>query len=482
MSGTYQSRVFTFISKRTDRLKDTCVKGLRHLKVAVVWTGQILLYPLQLLAEKIGNFQPQLAPPPPQKSLPQPASDINIEQALESIVEAGYPIEIADIADIAGSIVDDWSVIDENIWNSGRELIANQSQKATYHSRTSSQVRSRKPIIRGLSSLLSDRQLVLVTTENELLDLLTISQQQEIRRQIGLDIAIAWHQWRADKIASERSAPQISDDRQILLDETTNRWLEIEREHLTHPTLYLQSEIEPIEPDLPPPTLRDRLQNWWQNVTNDRAESQPVTSKNQLELPSSKYPFTPQPPRLNRFVDLPQLPPIIESQPTPIQERPVLDTLTKLQPNWLKNWFSYYRDYLHIPSKQDSNIVHQPAEFKLIPIDPEPQKVKYTEIVKRQNFSLNKRGSESKQAAGKISKQFDLDSEDYLDLTGGKISKQIDLDPEYSPDWIEADSELIGYSRSPLARFLAWLDRIILSIENWLIKMWEIITNNPARN
>jgi hypothetical protein len=480
MSGTYQSRVFTFISKRTDRLKDTCVKGLRHIKVAVVWTGQILLYPLQLLAQKLGSFQPQLAPPPPQKSLPQPASDINIEQALESLVEAGYPIEIADSA---GLTVDDRAIIDENIWNNRREIIANQSQEATYNSRTSNEVRSRKPIIRGLSSVLVDRQLVLVTTENELLDLLTISQQQEIRRQIGLDIAIAWHQWRASRIATDRSAPQISTDRQqVLLDETTDRWLEIEREHLTNPALLLNCEIDPIEPKLPSPTLRDRLQNWWQNVTNDRSEFQPVLPKDRLELPSSNYPFVPQPPRLNRFVDLPQLPPIIESQPTPSQDRPALDTLAKLQPDWLKNWFNYYRDYLHIPSQQDSNIVHQPAEFKLIPLDPEPQKVKYAEIVKRQNSSLNKREADREQAGGKISKQINLDSEDCLDWTDGKISKQVNLDPEYFPDWIEADSELIGYSRSPLARFLAWLDRIVLAIENWLIKIWELITNNPARN
>ncbi|AFY93849.1 hypothetical protein [Chamaesiphon minutus] len=480
MSGTYQSRVFTFISKRTDRLKDTCVQGLRHLKVAVVWTGQILLYPLQLLAQKLENLQPRLAPPPPQKSLPQPASDINIEQALESIVEAGYPIEIADSAEL---IVDDWSVIDENIWNNGGELIANQSQEATYNFHTSSQVRSHKPIIRGLSSLLTDRQLVLVTAENELLDLLTVSQQQEIRRRIGLDIAIAWHQWRASKIATDRAAPEFSTDRQqVLLDETTDRWLEIEREHLTNPTLFLNSEIDPIEPALPSTTLRDRLQNWWQNATKDRAESQPVAPKAQLELPSSNYPFTPRSPRLNRFVDLPQLPPIVESQPTPNQARPVLDTLAKLQPNWLKSWFSYYQDYLYIPSKQDSYIVHQPAEFKLIPIEPEPQKIEYTEIIKRQNSSLNKRGSENKQAAGKISKQIDLESEVSQDWAGGKISKQVNLDPEYFPDWIEADSELIGYSRSPLARFLAWLDRIVLAIENWLIKMWEMITNNPARN
>jgi hypothetical protein len=463
MPGNYQSRVFTFIHKRTDRLKDTCAKGLRHLKVAVVWTGQILFYPIQLLAQAAKIFPPQLAPPPTQRSLPQPAPDINIEQALASIVEAGYPIEIDERHGVA--TVDDWSVIDESIWNTGYGMTPTQSQDAIYHPYRSGRVRSKKPIIRGLSSLLSDRQVVLVTTDNELLDLLTISQQQEIRRRIGIDIAIGWHQWRASQLAASQSTFQISSHEQPFLNNSTDdRWLEIEGKNLAEQSLLLHGEIDLKERELRPPTMGDRWRNWLQNFTPVQPEpssSNKVASV--LELPPAQYPFTPQPPRFNRLADLPQLPPIVEAETNPRQSNLVLSSIGKLSPNWLKTWFDYYRDYLYIPAKTDSQIIHQPSEFKLVPIEPESQKVKYTVITQQQNSSIS---SQSKD----------------LDRSTSKISKHVAKDLEYTPDWIETDAEPIGYSRSPLARFLAWLDQIVLAIENWLIKIWDMITNNPARN
>ncbi len=470
MSGNYHSRVFTFINKRTDRLKDSCAKGLRHLKVAVVWTGQILLYPLQLLARAIEIFPPQLAPPPPQKSLPQPAADINIEQALDLVVEAGYPIllqrgsanEIAQQGELAA--VDDWSIIDENIWNTGSGMTPTKSHDAIYHPRAAGRVRSKKPLIRGISSLLSDRQLVLVTTENELLDLLTISQQQEIRRQIGIDIAIGWHQWRASQLAASQASPQISSyERPFLQNQTDDRWLEIEGQNSAEQSLLAQAKADAKERDLRPPTLRDRLHNWFQNITPTQSEPSNITSSTGLELPASQYIFTPQPPKNNRFLDLPQLPPIIEAESASSQDNRILESIGSFSPNWLKNWFNYYRDYLYIPSKIDSQIVHQPSEFKLVPIEPAPQKVRYTDLTKKQTTSIS------------------IQAKD-LEIDAGKITKQIDREIKYAPDWIEAESELIGYSRSPLARFLAWLDRIFLAIENWLIKIWEMITNNPAQS
>jgi hypothetical protein len=462
MSGNYQSRVFTFIHKRTDRLKDTCAKGLRHLKVAVVWTGQILLYPIQLLAQATKIFPHQLEPPSTQRSLPQPAPDINIEQALDLVLEAGYPIAIDERHGVA--TIDDWSVIDESIWNTGNGMTPTKSQDATYHPHRSGRVRSKKPIIRGISSLLSDRQVVLVTTENELLDLLTISQQQEIRRRIGIDIAIGWHQWRASQLAANQSTYQISAREQPWLNnETEDRWLEIEGKNLAEQSLLSHSEIDLKERELRPPTLGDRWRSWLQNFIPTQSESSSNTLGSAHELPATKYPFTPQPPRINRFVDLPQLPPIVETELNPSQDNLVRSSIGKLSPNWLTTWFNYYRDYLHIPSKTDSQIIHQPSEFKLVPIEPEPQKVKYTEITQQHNSSISPQVTDLEGAASEIAKQFARDL-------------------EYTPDWIEADAESIGYSRSPLARFLAWLDRIVLSIENWLIKIWEIITNNPARS
>jgi hypothetical protein len=456
MSGNYQSRVFTFISNRTNQLKDTCTKGLRHLRVAVVWSSQILLYPLHLLAQTSKIFQPQLPSPPQQRSLLQPVSDINIEQALDLVVGSGSPIIITE----SGSLVfDDTRTavpkrIAENSLNIERyDPNTDDWEISSYSPRRSPQVTARKPIIRGLSSLLIDRQLVLVTTENGLLNILTISQQQEIRRRIGIDLAINWHQWHTDKLANSYSSQKISANQQLFLtDETLTQ--QLASDDNSSSSLFDSSKEK----------LNQRWSNWFQKF-NTKSTSKKSSIQEELitsikpqsphQLPSADYSFTPQPPTTDRSWEFPQLPPIVENQIAPSQDRPIQDTISKLQPDWLKQWWNYYRDYLYIASKNDGKIVHQPAEFQLIPIEPKPQKIRLKQLQKQQSLREH---------------------------ISSELSVKIHRNLEYNQDWIEADSETIGYSKSPLAKLFAWLDRVLLKIENWLIKIWDTITNRSIKS
>jgi hypothetical protein len=461
MPGNYQSRVFTFISKRTDRLKDTCAKGLRHIKVAVVWTGQILIYPLQLLAQKIGSFQPQLAPPPPQKSLPHPASDINIEQALDLVVSSGYPIEIAsptalkveqrsasdlrsiDPTTIGITISDGDRIPEEWEWEIERTPVRSR------------QVIRTKPIVRGLSSLLIDRQLVLVTTENELLDILTLAQQQEIRRRIGMDLAIDWSQWHHQLSSTDRPGKQLA--------KAEKSW-RIDGSSIDRDLIQLSS----VDRDLRSPKLLARLHDWWQNLTvTPTSTPQSIftgksTSDLPPQLPPHSYPFTPQPPRSSRWLDLPQLPPFIENSPATAEDRPVLATLAKLQPDWLNQWWSYYREYLYIPAKSELEIIQQSAEFQLTP------------VVRQSDLKI--------EAARKTKFRATPKHQQLLGRVTGQLSSQSFKNIEYQPDWIETTSETIGYKTSLLNRLLAWLDLIMLKIENWLIKIWQLITDRTIKD
>jgi hypothetical protein len=476
MSGNYQSRVFTFLNKQANELKNSCTKGLRHIKVAVVWSGQILFYPIHLIAQTVKNLQPQLPPPPQQKSLPTPpASDINIERVLDSLVSAGYPIEIASAAAITretrkSNDLYKWhpesyktalatAEDDEEDW----ELAAATPSRFSRVTRT-------KPIVRGLSSLLIDRQLVLVTTENELLDILTISQQQEIRRRIGVDLAINWQQWQTNNLPHHQHRQALAADRQrSSIVGVASRY-----ENRT-PTTPL--ELTAAEKSDRSPNLIDRFRNWWQELNPNLSDlelenspesidptvggaSQNENRKSPAQLAPAAYSFTPQPPNSSRFLDLPQLPPIFETDLSPNPENPILATIVKLQPDWLKQWLNYYRDYLYIPAKdEDLQIIHQPAKFELIPLvqPPEtiinlatPEKIKFRDVADRQQS---------------------------IEQSSGKLSKQSFQNLEYQPDWIETDAETIGFDRSPVARLLAWLDKLMLQFENWLIKIWNLITN-----
>jgi hypothetical protein len=455
MPEPHKSRVFTFIGNRTNQLKNTCAKGLRQLKVVVVWSSQILLYPLQLLAQtKI--FQPQIPSPPPLPVLPQPVPDINIEQALDLVEVAGHPIQIIDKAEIA---VDDWSYIDDSLWNTSYGNTAVKSQEIAYSPRAASQLTAPKPTIQGLSSLLSDRRIVLVTTANELLDILTPEQQQEIRRRIGIDLATTWYQWQTNitqqfATDNDRSLPrELNGNRQLLLDRQT---------------------IAERDRELRPENFFDKLRHWFRKLQNPPQSVdlplQPeiiseIEQRAPQQLAPATYIFTPQPPKFDRYLDLPQLPPIsqpdLPSHLEPESRFNPTDIIAKFQPNWLKQWWSYYRDYLYIPAEDESAIVHQPAEFELIPIETTPSKIKAKQPDRVDRISPD------------LSPQQPQLEQTHSIARTTKFNRQL----EYHQDWIEAESEPIGYSQSAFARLLAYLDRLMLRLENWLIGIFTAITD-----
>jgi hypothetical protein len=471
MSENYQSRVFTFVRKRTNQLKDTCTQGLRHLKVAVVWSGQILLYPIHLLAQTTKIFQSQL-PSPPQQSVLPPVAEIEIEAALELIVEAGYPIVLAvsggslAIEDTHSSQLSQVSsarkalsvMVNENSANIEQyDADTDDWEVSSYSPSGSRQVTTRKPIIRGLSSLLLDRQLVLVTTENEILDILTSSQQQEIRRRIGIDLAMAWYQWHTEKLTDSHSPQQLLAKQQLALAaETGSTQLEIDSARGTL-----------CDQDTSSSNLFKRLQDWLKDLVPQPSEqissargsvNDEIESVYQHQFPAASYSFTPQPPRIERLLELPQLPPIIETELVSSQNHSIQSVIVKFQPNWLKQWWSYYREYVYIPAQDDHQVIKELAEFELIP---------FGQPITTQIRSI----SEPIRVSEVSNKQQSIAE------TSGQLAQKISEDIEYQQDWIEADSELIGYSKSPLAKLLAWLDRVLLQIENWLIKTWKMITN-----
>ncbi|MBF2016991.1 MAG: hypothetical protein IGS23_17690 [Rivularia sp. T60_A2020_040] len=57
--------------------------------------------------------------------------------------------------------------------------------------------------IQGIASQLSNHNLVLVTSENEILDILTLSQQQTLQNKIISEIANYWRSWRLSQVKQE---------------------------------------------------------------------------------------------------------------------------------------------------------------------------------------------------------------------------------------------------------------------------------------
>lgn len=436
MSEPYQSRVFTFINKRTHQLKDACATGLRHLKVAVVWSGQVLFYPIHLAIAAIRQIQPQLPPPRQQPILPQPRADIDIEQALALVETAGYAIEksparfsfreaspaiVVTGTDELGAL----ATVDRPVFDLDSNLATDAAATITVSYIADRAVVATKPIIRGLSSLLGDRSLVLVTTTNEILDILTIVQQQDIRRRIGLDLALSWQTWHTNSLVDRQKSRHLNSRSSLSLASS----------------VIPNSEQQQISAA---PNLFERLGNWF------KRDRQIAPNSTQL-LPPTTEPTNWRLLNTNTDLNLPQLPPITETSDLEIDRQQQFGNQAIVrQPNRLQQLWNYFRDYIYIPPSDDVAIVSQPQEFELIPIvepkltNPTDRPIKSATTVAHKSTHLTTKKSQSL---------------------------------EHQPDWIDAIAEEIGYDQSLFSRFLGWLDRAILAIENWSIELWHKITN-----
>jgi hypothetical protein len=207
-SGRYQSRFFNFLNRQSVRLSGRVDRAVRQIKVAATWGVQILLYPAYLLTQVSLSAGRQLSSEaeagwPKLKEITHkeqehqetpPAADTPIQQVLSEVTTLPLP-------EISGSVVlqpDLW-VQDRGQASDGQTADNGQlttpswleltlpsvSEQAIAQTRTGD-VRQE---IQGVASLLETRSLVLVTVENQILDILTPQQQQKLASKMSWEVA-----------------------------------------------------------------------------------------------------------------------------------------------------------------------------------------------------------------------------------------------------------------------------------------------------
>jgi hypothetical protein len=181
MDGRQHSRVFTFLRRQTHRVADTSAQGWRRVRLSLIWTAEVVFFPLYQLGRLTGKLLQS-------KSMHQfaPAS-VDRQDAIERVLtivarESNHPIEIP----AAPPPQEDWSQIDEadDLWNpiyapptvKINPAIPSPAPPALLPSNT----------IRGIASILPDRRLALISIDNQIIDLLTPAQQQKLERTIPL--------------------------------------------------------------------------------------------------------------------------------------------------------------------------------------------------------------------------------------------------------------------------------------------------------
>lgn len=183
-SGRYQSRLFNFVHKQSRRLTQQCDRAFRQLQVATSNVVPILLYPIYLLfksnsAAKL-DFSGHWSQLPIDHTDSQPDStaDTPIQRVLQAI---SVPSESAVLSPQSRRSV--------NFLAFWRFKFLSNSLKSTSNLNHPVSPPLKRPTIQGIATQLSSRTLVLVTAQNEILDIFTPQQQQELQKRIIGEVA-----------------------------------------------------------------------------------------------------------------------------------------------------------------------------------------------------------------------------------------------------------------------------------------------------
>lgn len=500
-SNRYQSRLFNFVHRQSRRLGDRLNSTFRHLQVATKWSLQALLYSIVILVQQaVESVGKQLHPQAPQNRLhleannihsqPEtpPTADTPIQRVLQALDEKETGRQ-GDTENVNTSFLGFW-------WF---KFFQNQPSTSSL---TSSSTVTDIPTVRGIASQLENRSLVLVTAENEILDILTRQQQEKLQDRIIGEIADYWHSW---QLATEKQETEVLPEIERLLTKLTGNGIitpalpeatetqalvkseevlafldasvaKLESNALTplsRATLTVQQRSREIikvaqtqlniflygkELTVPGEEIQsDRLRikaiieaavnYFFGQRSGKKLDASPPASNVSQALPVS---------RQSQNQDLVADPWLswddLFGDFEPVQEE-VAQTINPALPGnqsagYLQNWLNSYQ-----------NIPKKPAD----------------KLVKRQKPTTDLTRTEK--ASGKVAAIKSTESKiSQVESSKGEMAQKQRLQTteiEAKPDWIETKATSIGYEKHPLEQILAWLDAALLWLEEKFVKLFQ---------
>ncbi|MEH2373619.1 hypothetical protein [Nostoc sp.] len=216
-SGRYQSRLFNFVHQQSRRVTQQWEHTYRHLQVATKWGVEVLLYyPVYLLFQSSESFGKTLQTKEPQTRLKLQPNDPNfqpempnVDSPIQHVLEAVNYLSSDEPASTPTKISEPFKplaylgvfrlkFVDNN---------ANLTQSSNItENKAENPLQQHLPIVRGIATNLLNRNLVLVTADNEILDILTPQQQAKLEDRIINEVANYWQSSLRDA-ARSRSVP-----------------------------------------------------------------------------------------------------------------------------------------------------------------------------------------------------------------------------------------------------------------------------------
>ena len=167
----YKSKLFNFVNRQSSQWHDRLMRSAQYLRVGVEWSLQILIYPLYLMVQAGRVIPKQLRQGFTQKALPT-----NKHQTVPSIPKVDRPLR---------------QVLQETEHcltqsNSQQEIQNNNKKK--------------NPVmVQGMASDIESHDLVLVAENNTIIDILSETQQEHLKKYIRLETANYWYDFKQNK-------------------------------------------------------------------------------------------------------------------------------------------------------------------------------------------------------------------------------------------------------------------------------------------
>ncbi|MEH2064966.1 MAG: hypothetical protein V7K50_22345 [Nostoc sp.] len=214
-SGRYQSRLFNFVHQQSRRVTEQWEHTFRHLQVATKWGVGVLLSPVYLLFQSSESSIKTLHTKEPQTRLKLQPNDTdfppetlpNVDSPIQNILEAVNYLSSDEAATTPTKASEPFKPLAflgvfrlkfvDNSSHLTQSLNITDNQAGSLNpSQLENALQQHFPIVRGIATNLMNRNLVLVTADNEILDILTPQQQAKLEDRIINEVANYWQCWR----------------------------------------------------------------------------------------------------------------------------------------------------------------------------------------------------------------------------------------------------------------------------------------------
>jgi hypothetical protein len=191
-SGRYQSRFFSFLSEQSLRLRDKTSQTWRQMKITAAMGMQIVLYPIYLAFQTTRLVGRQLQQTvqrvlPLLQAVNQPLQPTDRPRQSQLLLSADTPIQ------------NTLDAIEQIIQSLPSPITIEQpiEQLPSMLDTAISPPSLPLPPLQSIATLLNTRHLVLITAENQILDILTADQQVQLQRRMVWEMATYWQQRRS---------------------------------------------------------------------------------------------------------------------------------------------------------------------------------------------------------------------------------------------------------------------------------------------